>query len=101
MHKNINIITSILVATTILSGMVQSGAFDGSGALAASTPATAAVSVGNACSMTADTTSAHNATLMPGMYSVSYNDGNGTPYANGIGSTTLTTICTISITFYG
>ena len=37
MDKNTSIIASILVATTILSGMVQSEAFDGSGAsLAAS-----------------------------------------------------------------
>ncbi len=92
-RKYIETVTVALLCMSVFSGVLLSGAAGDSGALATSTPATAAVSVGNACSMTANTTSAHNATLMPGIYSVSYNDGSGTPYANGIGSTTLTTIC--------
>ena len=92
MHKNISIITSILVATTILSGMVQSGAFD-DGAFAESATITTTISVSSACSMNSNVTSSHSATLIPGVYSGSYNDGTSTPYANGIGSTTLTTIC--------
>ncbi|MBP5512850.1 hypothetical protein J6X73_01650, partial [Candidatus Saccharibacteria bacterium] len=91
--KCFDVIAGILLCATIFSATLLSGAAGDSGALATSTPATAAVSVGNACSMTANTTSAHNATLMPGIYSVSYNNGTSTPYANGIGSTTLTTIC--------
>ncbi|MBP5512580.1 hypothetical protein J6X73_00190, partial [Candidatus Saccharibacteria bacterium] len=92
-RKYIETVTVALLCMSVFSGVLLSGAAGDSGALAISTPATAAVSVGNACSMTANTTSVHNATLMPGIYSVSYNNGTSTPYANGIGSTTLTTIC--------
>ena len=90
--RHYSVVTAMLVIVTVFAAVRQSGLVNDN-ASAGNIAATAAVSVGNACSMTANTTSAHNATLMPGMYSVSYNDGSGTPYANGIGSTTLTTIC--------
>ena len=54
---------------------------------------TTQVTVSSACSMTANVTSAHHATLIPGVYSGSYTTDGATPYANGIGSTTLTSFC--------
>ena len=58
-----------------------------------SAEATAVVRVASTCSMTAHLDAAHVATLVNGIYSGSYNDGSGQPYANGIGKTTITTHC--------
>ena len=93
--KHINTITAVLVGTTLLAGAVQSGALFGdvNAATRNRLEATATVAVSAACSLTGEVTSEHTATLVPGVYSGAYETDGLTPYANGIGSTTLTAIC--------
>ena len=80
---------------TVLSGFILSnsatyGLFGSSASAVTSDMkvAQASVTVSATCSMTANVTSAHNATLINGQYS-----GNNGSYTNGIGSTTINTIC--------
>ncbi len=89
--KSLSLTTGALIGITILSGAVQSGAITDNAS--ADTVSTVTVTIDTACSIAANVSSSHNAVLLPGVYSGSYNDGTSTPYANGIGSTTLTTIC--------
>ena len=89
--KSLSLTTGALIGITILSGAVQSGAITNN--VSADTVSTVTVTIDTACSIAANVSSSHNAVLLPGVYSGSYNDDSSTPYANGIGSTTLTTIC--------
>ena len=95
-EKYLGKVASVLVGIVVISAAVQSGLIGGN-ASAEETPvtttATATVSVGSACLLSADITTPHTAELVPGVYSGTYNNGINVPYANGIGSTTLTAIC--------
>ena len=89
--KYIKIATLILVGATFFAGAVLVSPI--STASTRQTTATASVTVTSTCSMTATVNTEHTATLVNGIYSVAYTNGNETPYANGIGKTTLQTFC--------
>ncbi len=89
----ISAVALALVGATVLSGVGLSGAFKSETLAAESAVSTVSVDIAPVCSMIANVTSVHDATLVAGSYSGTYVVNGGTPYANGIGSTTLTAFC--------
>lgn len=87
-----------LVGLTTVSGIILTSVTLNASANTVTSTATARVTVAEACLMTANINPGdeHNATLIPGVYSVSYPDS---PYANGIGKTTITVFCNDSSGF--
>ena len=79
-------VPAVMLGMTVLSGVALA-----SSSVSADSDyyiTTAAVTVPVSCRLEGNVDTAHNATLPNGIYSVTYNDGSSTPYANGIGQTT-------------
>ena len=86
MHKEFVGCLTLVGMTTLATMIMVSSSFNAFAEPATST-ATATVRVVSACSLSATVDSAHNATLLNGIYSGS------SDYPNGIGQTTLTAFC--------
>ena len=93
MHKLTNFLTiGGLVGATVASGAILSTA-RASATAVESHASKASVTVSESCSMTATVNTPHTATLPTGTYSGTYSTGSSTPYASGIGQTTIQTFC--------
>ncbi len=93
MHKLTNFLTiGGLVGATVASGAALSMARVSATAVE-SHAAKASVTVSESCSMTATVNTEHTATLPTGAYSGTYTADGATPYADGIGKTTIQTFC--------
>ena len=93
MHKITNFLTiGGMVGATVVSGAILSTAKVSATAVE-SHASKASVTVSASCSMTATVNTPHTATLPIGTYSGNYSSGGSTPYANGIGQTTIQTFC--------
>ena len=86
--KYVNLLAVALSVATSVVGVALSGSLTNSAMADESRAARAVISVSPICSITADVTTPHVATLAPGVYSSTTSN-----YTNGIGSTTLTTFC--------
>ncbi len=93
MHKLTNFLTiGGLVGATVASGAILSTT-RASATAVESHASKASVTVSESCSMTATVNTPHTATLPTGTYSGTYSTGSSTPYASGIGQTTIQTFC--------
>ncbi len=91
--KFVSAVALVLACVVVALGFKLSGGWMESAQSKSASVSVTQVTVSSACSMTANVTSTHHATLIPGVYSGAYTADGATPYADGIGSTTLTSFC--------